>query len=119
MRDVTSVKRSSAWLNMESKNLSHSLKVNEFVALTTRSDETESRSWHTGYTPNNVWSGLKQSRRVLALKFVMLSVRSLCLVQLRCTVRDSGHVLHAHIDRDVQILRHFLKKHLVHGSSRP
>ena len=29
VRDVTNVKRSGEWLNMESKNLSHSLKVNE------------------------------------------------------------------------------------------
>ena len=39
-----------------------------------------------GDKPNNVWSGLKHSRRALTLKFVMLSVRSLCLVQLRGTV---------------------------------
>ena len=42
-------------------------------------------SQYTGYEPNNVWSGVKHSRRALTLKFVMLSVRSLCLVQLRGT----------------------------------
>ena len=31
MRDVTNVKRSGEWLNMESKNLSYSFKVNEFT----------------------------------------------------------------------------------------
>ena len=31
MRDVTNMKRSVEWLNMESKNLSYSLKVNEFA----------------------------------------------------------------------------------------
>ena len=40
------------------KNLSYSLKVNEFVALTT----SESISRYTGYKPNNVWSDLKHLR---------------------------------------------------------
>ena len=31
VRDVTNVKRSGEWLNMESKNLSYSLKVNGFT----------------------------------------------------------------------------------------
>ena len=52
------MKRSGEWWNMESKNLSNSLKLNESAALTTRSDETESVSRYTGYKPNNVWSGL-------------------------------------------------------------
>ena len=39
--------------------------MNEFAALTTRSDETESVSWYTGCKPNNVWSGMKHSRRAL------------------------------------------------------
>ena len=51
------VQRSGEWLNMESKNLSYSLKVNEFAALTT----SESVSQYTGYNPNNVWSGLKST----------------------------------------------------------
>ena len=72
---------------MESKNLSYSLKVNEFAALTTRSDETESVSWYTGYKPNNVWSDLKHSRRALSLKFLMLTVRS-TFVQPSGTVHD-------------------------------
>ena len=33
VRDVTNVKRSGEWLNMESKNLSYSLKVNEFTDI--------------------------------------------------------------------------------------
>ena len=48
------MKRSGEWSNMESKNLSYSLKVNEFAALTTRSDETESVSQYNGYKRNNV-----------------------------------------------------------------
>ena len=52
------MKRSGEWLNMESKNLSYSLKVNEFAALTI----SEFVSQYNGYKPNNVWSGLKHLR---------------------------------------------------------
>ena len=41
-----------------SKNLSYSLKVNEFAALTT----SEFVSYYNGYKPNNVWSDLKHLR---------------------------------------------------------
>ena len=41
-----------------SKNLSYSLKVNEFAAFTTR----EFVSQYNGYRPNNVWSDLKHLR---------------------------------------------------------
>ena len=44
--------------------------VNEFADLTT----SEFVSRYTGYEPNNVWSGLKHSRRALTLKFVILAV---------------------------------------------
>ena len=44
---------------MESKNLSYSLKVNEFAALTT----SEFISQYNGCKSNNGWSGLEHSRR--------------------------------------------------------
>ena len=40
------------------QNLSYSLKVNEFLALTT----SKSMSRYTGYKSNNVWNGLKRVR---------------------------------------------------------
>ena len=59
---VINVSRSGEWSNMESKNISYSVKVNEIASLTTRSDETESVSRYNGYKPNNVWSDLKHLR---------------------------------------------------------
>ena len=41
VRDVTNVKRSGEWLNMESKNFSYSLKVNEFADFDNLRDVTD------------------------------------------------------------------------------
>ena len=38
VRDVTNVKRSGEWVNLESKNLSYSLKVNEFTDFDNHKD---------------------------------------------------------------------------------
>ena len=75
---------------MESKKLSCSLKVNEFAALTT----SESVSRYIGYKSNNVWSGLKHSRRSLCTERLPERV-----ISVRCL----SHVLHARIDRNVYV----------------
>ena len=63
---------------------SYSLKVKEFVALTT----SQSVSQYTWYKANNVWSGLKHSGRALTWKFEMLVARFLsCSVrEVQCTI---------------------------------
>ena len=49
------------------RSVSHRSKVNEFASLTT----SEFVSQHTGHKRNNVWSGLKHSRRALCSARVM------------------------------------------------
>ena len=58
--------------------------------------------WQPGVMRQSLCPGTPGiSPTMCGVAWMMLTVRSLCLVQLRGTVHDSGHVLHAHTDKDV------------------